>query len=47
MSSKDFRSEMKKLSKGTLRQRLTRFLLSYQITPQSTTGVSLAEFMMG
>ena len=38
---------MKKLSEGTLRQKLARFLFSYRITPQSTTGVSPAELLIG
>jgi len=37
---------MKKLSEGTLRQRLARFLFSYRIAPQSTTGVSPTKLMM-
>ena len=42
-----FKSGMKKLTNGTLETRVVRFLLNYQITPQTTTGVSLSELLLG
>lgn len=44
---KTFKEGMKKLSKGSLETRLSRFLFKYRLTPQSTTGVSPAELMFG
>ena len=44
---KIFKNGMKKMTEGSLRQKLARFLFSYRITPQSTTGVSPAELLMG
>ena len=35
------------MKKGDLQTKLARFLLSYQITPQSTTEVSPTELLMG
>ena len=37
---------MKKMKEGSLAQKLARFLFSYRITPQSTTGVSPSELLM-
>ena len=37
----------KKMNEGNLSTKLSRFLLSYRITPQSTTGVAPAELLMG
>ena len=34
------------VKKGHIRMKLVRFLFSYWVTPQSTTGVSPAELMM-
>ena len=38
---------LKKMKEGNLSTKLSRFLLSYRITPQSTTGVAPAELLMG
>ena len=42
-----FKESMKRLRSGSVDTRLARFLLKYQVTPHSTTGVSPAELMMG
>ena len=41
-----FKAGMKK-QEGSVQVRLSRFLFSYRITPQSTTGVSPSEMMLG
>ena len=38
---------LKKATTGSLKTRLVRVLLSYRITPQSSTGVSPAELLFG
>ena len=38
---------MKKPTKGTLETQEARFLFNYQITPQTTTGVSPSELLLG
>ena len=38
---------LKKVKDGSIRTRIARILFTYRITPQSTTGVSLAELLMG
>ena len=38
---------MKKLTNGTLETRVARFLFNYRITPQTTTGVSPSELLLG
>ena len=38
---------LKKMKEGNLSTKLSRFLLSYRITPQSMTGVAPAELLMG
>ena len=38
---------LKKLSTGSLSDKLARLLFSYRITPHSTTGLSPAELLMG
>ena len=42
-----FKACMKKLSKGSLQDRVNSFLFKYLTTPQTTTGVSPAELLMG
>ena len=42
-----FKACMKKLSNGLLQDRVNSFLLKYCMTPQTTTGVSPAELLMG
>ncbi len=42
-----FKQAMKKMTEGTLTDKIARFLFSYRITPQTTTGVSPAELLMG
>lgn len=41
-----FKAGLKKIKGETLETRVSRFLFSYRITPQTTTGVSLAEMKM-
>ena len=38
---------LKKEKEGTLGSRLARILFTYRVTPQSTTGVSPAELLLG
>ena len=38
---------LKKMSEGTIEDRIARFLFTYRITPQSTTQMSPAELLMG
>ena len=42
-----FKSFMKKSTSGSIETRVSRFLMQYRITPQTTTGISPAEMMMG
>ena len=42
-----FKAGMKKLTSGTLETRVARFLFTYRITPQTTTGVSPSELLFG
>ena len=42
-----FKQGLKKMKYGTLQTKISRFLFSYRTTPQSTTGVSPAELLMG
>ena len=42
-----FKSFMKKSTSGSIEARVSRFLMQYRITPQTTTGISPAEMMMG
>ena len=42
-----FKNGMKKSTKDTLETRVSRFLFQYRNTPNTTTGVSPAELMMG
>ena len=43
---KSFKNGIKKMTAGSLPQKLARFLFSDRITPQSTTGVSPSELLM-
>ena len=43
---KTFKAGMRKMTEGTLNQKLTRFLFSYRTTPHSATGVCPAELLM-
>ena len=43
---KIFKTGIKKMTEGSLKQKLSRFLFSYRRTPQSTIGVSPAELSM-
>ena len=42
-----FKNGFKKMSEGMVQEKLSRFLFSYCITPQTTTGMSPAELLMG
>ena len=42
-----FKQSFKKLTGGTVEQRLARLLFTYRLTPHSTTGRSPAELMLG
>ena len=42
-----FKSFMEKSTSGSIEARVSRFLLQYRITPQTTTGISPAEMIMG
>ena len=42
-----FKKGFKKLSKGSVQDKISRFLFSYRIMPQSTTGTSPAELLFG
>ena len=44
---KTFKSALKKLSSGSLQARVNDFLFKYRITLQTTTGISLAQLMLG
>ena len=41
-----FKTGMKKMKAGSLTDRIARVLFNYRITPQTTTGLSLAELLM-
>ena len=41
------KSGLKKISTGTLEERLSSFLFQYRNTPHTTTGISPAELLMG
>ena len=38
---------LKKITHASMRTRLTQVLLTYRLTPQSTTGISPSEFLLG
>ena len=42
-----FKTVMKKMTDRSIQSRVSRFLARYRVTPQSTTGTSPAELMMG
>ena len=42
-----FKEGMKKMSGGSVETRVSRFLARYRITPQTSTGVSPAELLLG
>ena len=42
-----FKEGMKKMSGGSVEMRVSRFLSRYRITPQTSTGVSPAELLLG
>ncbi|PIK55838.1 hypothetical protein BSL78_07267 [Apostichopus japonicus] len=42
-----FKQGVKKLTRGSLEDRVARFLFKYRITPHSVTGVSPSELLMG
>ena len=44
---KTFKSALMKLSSGSLQARVNDFLFKYRIMPQTTTGVSPAQLMLG
>ena len=42
-----FKTGLKKLTEGTLESKLSHFLFHYRLTPQTTTGQSPAELLLG
>ena len=44
---KTIKEGIRKMSEGSLRDKVSRFLFHYRLTPQSTTGKAPAELMMG
>ncbi|CAB3997722.1 Uncharacterized protein K02A2.6 [Paramuricea clavata] len=42
-----FKEGIEKMKEGSMRTKLSRFLLKYRITPHTTTGVPPAELLMG
>ena len=42
-----FKEGFKRLQKGSINTRVTRFLFKYRLTPHSSTGLSPAELMFG
>ena len=42
-----FKEGVKKMNRGSVETRVSRFLARYRITPQTSTGVSLAELLLG
>ena len=41
-----FKAGMKRMDKGTVETKLSRFLMTYRVTPHSTTGLSPAQMLM-
>ena len=42
-----FKKGVRKMSEGSVQDKISRFLFSYRITPQTTTGTTPAELLMG
>ena len=42
-----FKHSVAKLIEGTVQTKIARFLFTYRITPQSTTGMSPSELLLG
>ena len=42
-----FKNGMKKLREGSVETKMSRFLFTYRLTPQSSTGISPSELMFG
>ena len=42
-----FEEKIKKMNEGSVETGVSRFLARYRITPQTSTGVSLAELLLG
>ena len=42
-----FKNFMKKCTDGSIEARISHFLFQYRVMPQTTTGISLAEMLMG
>lgn len=42
-----FKKGFKKMSEGSIQDKISHFLVSYQIMPQTTTGTSPAELLFG
>ena len=42
-----FKKGFKKMSEGSVQDKISHFLFSYRITPQTTTGISPAELLLG
>ena len=42
-----FKHSVAKLTDGTVQTKIARFLFTYRITPQSTTGMSPSELLLG
>ena len=42
-----FKQNLKCMQKGTIHEKVLRFLTKYRVTPQSSTGVSPAELLLG
>ena len=47
VQSRRSKKGFKKMLNGTVQDKIARFLFSYRITPQTTTGTSPAELLMG
>ena len=42
-----FKKGFKKMSEGSVQDKISHFLFSYRITPRTTTGISPAELLLG